>query len=246
MTTPANATRIALVTGANKGIGYEIARGLAKQGMTVILGCRDQGRGEQAAARLTKEGHEVRPVTLDVTRPETIASAASEIDSSYGKLDVLVNNAGIAMEWQSKPSNVPLASVRQVYETNLFGVIALTQAMVPLLLRSPAARVVNVSSSLGSLCLTSDPNSELSKFLALAYNSSKSALNAVTVQFANEFRGTSMKVNAVCPGYVATDLNNNSGPRTPEQGAQIAIRMATLPEDGPTCGYFDDNGRVPW
>jgi NAD(P)-dependent dehydrogenase (short-subunit alcohol dehydrogenase family) len=246
MATPANGKKIALVTGANKGIGYEIARGLAKQEMTVLLACRDQGRAEKAAGELAKEGLATIPVLLDVTRPETIAPAAAQIDRAYGKLDALVNNAGIAREWQFKPSQVELSLVKEIYETNLFGPMAVIQAMLPLLLRSPAGRIVNVSSSLGSLALTSDTSTELSKLHALGYCTSKSALNAVTVQFANELRETAVKVNAVCPGYVATDLNNRSGPRTPEQGARIAIEMATIPPDGPTGGYFDDNGRVPW
>lgn len=246
MTTPANGRKIALVTGANKGIGYEIARGLAKKGMTVVLGCRDLGRAQTAARRLAEEGCAAVPTLLDLTRPETISSVASQIDSAHGKLDVLVNNAGIALEWQSKPSDVDLALVKQVYETNVFGAMATIQAMLPLLLRSEAGRIVNVSSSLGSLCLTSDPGRPMSKFLLLGYNTSKSALNAVTVQFANELRDTPVKVNAVCPGYVATDMNGHSGPRTPEEGARIAIQMATIPRDGPTGGYFNEDGCVPW
>ncbi len=241
-----NGQTVALVTGANKGIGYEIARGLAGKGMTVLLGCRDLGRAEAAAERLKQEKLDVLPLLLDVTRADTIAAAAKHVDSSYSKLDVLVNNAGIAREWQSKPSNTNIAVVREIYETNLFGPISLIQAMLPLLLRSAAGRIVNVSSSLGSLQLTGDPASPMSQLLALGYCSSKSALNAITVQFANELKATPVKVNAVFPGYVATDLNNHSGPRTPEQGARIAIEMATIGADGPTGGYFDDDGRVPW
>jgi NAD(P)-dependent dehydrogenase (short-subunit alcohol dehydrogenase family) len=246
MTTPANGKKIALVTGANKGIGYEIARGLAKNGMTVLLGCRDLGRAEAAAGRLAQDGHAAVPVLLDLTRPETIRAAAAQIESTHGRLDVLVNNAGIAVEWGSKPSNVDLALVKQVYETNVFGTMAVIQGMLPLLLRSEAGRIVNVSSSLGSLCLTGDPATPLSQFLVLGYNTSKTALNAVTVQFANELRDTPVKVNSVCPGYVATDLNGHSGPRTPEQGARVAIEMATIAADGPTGGYFNEDGRVPW
>ncbi|HLI85086.1 MAG TPA: SDR family oxidoreductase [Bryobacteraceae bacterium] len=242
----ANGTKVALVTGANKGIGYEIARGLAGKGMRVLLACRDLARAEAAAAKLKQERLNVFPVLLDVTRRETIASAAADVEKSYGKLDVLVNNAGIAREWGSKPSNTDIATVREIYDTNLFGAIAMIQTMLPLLLRSEAGRIVNVSSSLGSLQLTSDPSSPMSQVLALGYCSSKSALNAVTVQFANELKSTPVKVNAVCPGYVATDLNNHSGPRTPEQGARIAIEMATIGADGPTGGYFEDGGRVPW
>jgi NAD(P)-dependent dehydrogenase (short-subunit alcohol dehydrogenase family) len=242
----ANGQKIALVTGANKGIGYEIARGLAGRGMTVLLACRDLGRAEAAAGKLKQEKLDVFPVLLDVTRGETIGATAAQVDKSYGKLDVLVNNAGIAREWGARPSNTDIATVREIYDTNLFGAIAMIQTMLPLLLRSEAGRIVNVSSSLGSLYLTSDRASPMSQVLALGYCSSKSALNAVTVQFANELKDTPLKVNAVCPGYVATDLNNHSGPRTPEQGARIAIEMATVGADGPTGGYFDDDGRVEW
>lgn len=246
MVTPANGQKIALVTGANKGIGYEIAKGLARQQMTVLLGCRDMAHAEKAAAQLAKEGLASVPVHLDVTRAETITSAVAQIEAAHGKLDVLVNNAGIAREWQFKPSQVDLNLVHEIYATNLFGPIAVIQAMLPLLLRSSGGRIVNVSSSLGSLALTSDPGSPLAQLPCLGYSSSKAALNAVTVQFANELRGTPVKVNAVCPGYVATDLNNHSGSRTPEQGARVAIQMATIPQDGPTGGYFNEDGRIPW
>jgi NAD(P)-dependent dehydrogenase (short-subunit alcohol dehydrogenase family) len=246
MATPRNGQTVALVTGANKGIGYEIAKGLARQQMTVLLACRDLRRAEKAAGQLATEGLAAIPIHLDVTQPETITSAATHIDASHGKLDVLVNNAGIAREWQFKPSQVSLGLVKEIYETNLFGPMAVIQAMLPLLLRSPAGRIVNVSSSLGSLAQTSGPGSPLSQLPCLGYASSKSALNAMTVQFANELRGSSVKVNAVCPGYVATDLNNHSGPRTPEQGARIAIQMAMIPQDGPTGGYFNEEGRIPW
>ena len=246
MATPHDGQKIALVTGANKGIGYEVAKGLAKQQMTVWQGCRDIARAEKAASQLAEEGLAATPIHLDVTDPDTIAAAAAQIDQAHGKLDVLVNNAGIAREWQFKPSQVDLDLVKAIYETNLFGPMAVIQALLPLLLRSSGGRIVNVSSSLGSLTLTSDTASELSRLQALGYCSSKSALNAVTVQFANELRGTPVKINAVCPGYVATDLNGHSGPRTPEQGARIAIEMAMIPQDGPTGGYFNEDGRVPW
>lgn len=139
-----------------------------------------------------------------------------------------------------------MSKVREVYDTNLFGPIAVTQALLPLLRKSKSGRIVNISSSLGSLALCSDPNSPLSQFLALGYNSSKSALNAMTVQFANELRGTPIKVNAVCPGYCATDINGHSGPRTAAQGAVAPVQYATLADDGPTGGLFDENGRVAW
>ncbi len=236
---------IALITGANKGIGFEIARGLGAKKITVLIGARDEGRGQSAAAKLKDEGIDARFVALDVTDKETISQAARWIEGEFGHLDILVNNAGIA-EWGFKPSEADLGKVREVYETNLFGPMALTQAMLPLLRRSARGRIVNLSSSLGSLSLAGDPNWPGSQFLALGYNTSKTALNSMTVQFASELRETGIKVNAVCPGYCATDINGNSGPRTAAQGAGAAVEYATLGDDGPSGGVFDENGRVAW
>lgn len=160
-------------------------------------------------------------------------------------LDILVNNAGIG-EWGAKPSGADLAKVREVYETNVFGPMALTQAMLPLLGKSKHGRIVNVSSSLGSIGLASQPDSMVAQWQVLGYNTSKSALNSMTVQFANELKDTPIKVNAICPGYCATDINNHSGPRTAAQGAAAAIEYATIGEDGPTGGYFNDAGKIPW
>lgn len=236
---------IALITGANKGIGYEIARGLGARKIVVLIGARDESRGQAAAAKLKSEGVDARFVPLDVTNKETIDRAARWIEDQFGHLDILVNNAGIG-EWGAKPSDVDLAKVRAVYETNLFGPMAVTQAMLPLLRRSTHGRIVNISSSLGSLGMANDPKSPISQFLALGYNTSKTALNSMTVQFANELRETPIKVNAVCPGYCATDLNGHSGPRTAAQGAIAPVRYATLDDDGPSGGYFDEDGRVAW
>jgi NAD(P)-dependent dehydrogenase (short-subunit alcohol dehydrogenase family) len=236
---------IALISGANKGIGYEIARGLGAKKITVLVGARDKARGQAAADKLKAEGADARFVKLDVTDHETIRRAAVWIGEQFGRLDILVNNAGIG-EWGGKPSDVDLAKVREIYETNLFGPIALTQAMLPLLRKSKHGRIVNVSSSLGSLTLATQPDSPLASFVVLGYNTSKTALNSMTVQFANELKDTPIKVNVICPGYCATDLNGHSGPRTAAQGAVAAIEYATIGEDGPTGGYFNDEGRVPW
>jgi NAD(P)-dependent dehydrogenase (short-subunit alcohol dehydrogenase family) len=236
---------IALISGANKGIGYEIARGLGAKKIRVLVGARDEARGQAAASKLKAEGVDARFVKLDVTDHETIRNAAAWIEKQFGRLDILVNNAGVA-EWGFKPSDIDLAKVREVYETNFFGPVALIQGMLPLLRKSEHGRVVNVSSSLGSLTLSSDPSSPFADFLALGYNTSKSALNAMTVQFAKELKDTPIKVNAICPGYCATDINGNSGPRTAAQGAVAAIQYATIGADGPTGGYFNDQGRVPW
>ena len=237
---------IALVTGANKGIGFEIARGLAAQGSIVLLGSRDDARGKKAAAQLLDEGITVQPMELDVTDRFSILSAAAQIEAQFGRLDILVNNAGVSLENGAQPSAVDLSAVRRVYDVNVFGVIAMTQAMLPLLLKSPRGRIVNVSSGLGSLAWNTDPKLSAHFPLLLGYNTSKSALNAITVQFAKELRGTPIKINAACPGYCATDLNSHSGPRTARQGSITPIRLATLPEDGPTGGVFNDDGPVPW
>jgi NAD(P)-dependent dehydrogenase (short-subunit alcohol dehydrogenase family) len=237
--------KIALITGANKGIGLEIARQLGTQGITVLLGVRDENRGREAAQKLQAEQIDARPVQLDVTKQDTIDTAASYIESEFGKLDILVNNAGIAID-NAPPSQLDIEILRRTYDTNIFGVFAVTKAMLPLLRKSDAGRIVNMSSGLGSLTQNSDPNYEYAQFKPLAYNSSKTALNAMTIQFAHELKDTPIKVNAADPGYVATDINNYSGPRTVQQGATAAVRLATLPADGPTGGYFDENGIVPW
>jgi NAD(P)-dependent dehydrogenase (short-subunit alcohol dehydrogenase family) len=236
---------IALISGANKGIGYEIARGLGARHIKVLVGARDEARGQAAVDKLKAEGSQARFLKLDVTDASTIQGAAAWIDKEFGRLDILINNAGVA-EWGFKPSDVDLAKVREIYETNFFGPVALIQAMLPLLKKSKHGRIVNVSSSLGSLTLSSDLNSPFADFLALGYNTSKSALNSMTIQFAKELKDTPIKVNAICPGYCATDINGNSGPRSAEQGAVAAIQYATVGADGPTGGYFNEEGRLPW
>ncbi len=239
--------KVALITGANKGIGKEIARQLGAQGIIVLVGARDIGRGEEAAAELKANGADAHFVPLDVTDPASIAAAASQVENNFGRLDVLVNNAGIALDGgPSSAFTLELDTLRRTYETNVFGVFSVTKAFLPLLRRSDAGRIVNVSSGLGSLAENSDPNGQYAGIKPLAYNSSKAALNMLTVIFAAELKDTPIKVNAADPGYTATDLNRHSGPRTVEQGAAIAIRLATLPADGPTGGYFDEDGPVPW
>lgn len=242
MTTPKS---IALVTGANKGIGLETARQLGRKGLTVLIGARDATRGEEAASALRGEGLDAQCVPLDVTNAGSIAAAAKQIDAEFGRLDALINNAGIFVE-TAPPSEVDLNHVRQTYETNVFGMLAVTQAMLPLIRKSSAGRIVNVSSGLGSIAVMSIPDSPYAQFNYAGYNTSKSAVNALTVALANELRGTPIKVNAADPGYVATDLNNHSGFRTVEQGATEPVRLATLGPDGPTGGYFNEDGPLPW
>ena len=231
---------VALVTGANKGIGKAIARGLAQKGMTVLLGARNPERGRQAAQELSADGM-VRFLLFDVTDEVSIKAAAEEIARRYGKLDVLVNNAGTNVGRQ-RPSEVTAVSMREVYETNVFGVVAVTYAMLPLLRQSPAGRIVNISSLRGSL---SSPDAFVGQ-PSLPYSSSKTALNALTMHYARELADTPIKVNAAAPGFVSTAFNHFTGERTPEQGAVIALALATLDEQGPTGGFFDDQGPLPW
>ncbi|HVP29674.1 MAG TPA: SDR family oxidoreductase [Myxococcota bacterium] len=237
--------RVAVVTGANKGIGLEIAHQLARMGVTVYLGARDEARGRAAAEKLRAEGLDARPLSLDVTDERSVAAAAALLERDAGRLDILVNNAGIFVD-DGPPSRVSADSLRRTYETNVFGVVRVTQALLPLLRRSDAGRIVNMSSGLGSITQNSDPRSPFAAVKCLAYNSSKSALNAITVQFAHELRDTPIKVNAADPGYVATDMNRHQGVRSVAQGAATPVRLATLPSDGPTGGYFNDAGSVPW
>jgi NAD(P)-dependent dehydrogenase (short-subunit alcohol dehydrogenase family) len=239
-------TTVALVTGGNKGIGYEIVRQLAERGMTVLLAARDKGRREDAVATLRAAGaQDVHPLELDVTDPATAEAAATHIEETYGHLDVLVNNAGIGGV-RATPSGSGVDAVRAVFDVNYFGVLTVTNAMLPLLLRSPAPRIVNVSSGLGSLALAGATDGPVADLPAsAAYIPSKTALNMLTVQYAKELRGRVL-VNAADPGYCATDLNNFNGYRTPAQGAAIAVHLATLPDGGPTGGYVNDDGTVPW
>ncbi|MFB9830894.1 SDR family oxidoreductase [Actinoallomurus acaciae] len=236
---------IALVTGANKGIGREIAVGLGALGWSVGVGARDERRGEAAVAKLRAAGVDAFGVPLDVTDDASVAAAAGLLEERAGHLDVLVNNAGVTGGLPQEPTAVDPATVRTAVETNVIGVIRVTNAMLPLLRRSASPRIVNMSSTVGSLTRQSTPTAETGPISA-AYAPSKTFLNAVTVQYAKELSDTNILINAGCPGYCATDLNGFRGVRTPEQGAAIAIRLATLPDDGPTGGFFDDAGVVPW
>ncbi|RMI27435.1 SDR family oxidoreductase [Streptomyces triticirhizae] len=247
--------KVALVTGANKGIGRGVAEELAARGMTVLLGARDARRGEEAAASVRAAGGDAHAVALDVTDQATVRAAARTVEERFGRLDVLVNNAGITgsgrvtpdQAHDQVPSSVELDMVRAVFETNVFGVIAVTNAMLPLLRRSAAPRVVNVSSHAASLTLTSDPEGPFASLLpSAAYAPSKSALTALTVQYANELRKDGVLVNAVAPGFVATDSNGHAGVLTVAQGAAVVVRLATLGPDGGTAGFLGAEGPVPW
>ncbi len=233
----------ALVTGANKGIGYEIAAGLGALGWRVGVGARDEQRREAAVAALQEAGVDEFGVPLDVTDDASVAAAAALLEE--GGLDVLVNNAGVTGGMPQDPTSVDVATLRTAVETNVFGVVRVTNAMLPMLRRSPAPRIVNVSSSVGSMTLQTTPGAFVGPISA-AYSPSKTYLNAVMVQYVKELDGTGILMNAACPGYVATDLNGFNGTRTVQQGAATPIRLATLPDDGPNGGFFDDAGAVAW
>ncbi|HYQ00371.1 MAG TPA: SDR family NAD(P)-dependent oxidoreductase [Polyangiaceae bacterium] len=243
--------KTALVTGANKGIGREIARQLAQKGYSVWLGCRDAERGEEAAAALRSDGLDARVLALDVTNDASVKAAALTYAKTSDTLDALVNNAGIATGGYTPPSQASLDDMRAVYEVNVFGPVRVTQAFAPFLRKAGQGRIVMMSSSVGSISEQLDMTSGVYGVNLLGYNSSKSALNMITVSFAKELAAHGIKVNAANPGYVATDLNGNQGFRSTEQGAAIAVHLATLGPMGPTAGFFNDGkeaslGRHPW
>jgi NAD(P)-dependent dehydrogenase (short-subunit alcohol dehydrogenase family) len=248
---------VALVTGANKGIGRQIAEDLAAHGLTVVLASRSLENGQAAAASIDGDA---RAVQLDVTDQASIAAAAGWIRNQLGRLDVLVNNAGISHAPDGDPgvqrsleeivrsghiSAASLEEIHTVFETNVFGVIAVTQAMLPLLKAAPAARVVNVASSGGSLALNSDPTNPHRAMFG-TYSASKAAANAVTVAFAADLEKDGIKVNAACPGFTGTDLNFFRGTRTVEQAAREPVRLALIGADGPTGTFSNEDGPLPW
>ena len=250
--------KIALITGANKGIGYETARQLGSQDMTVLVGARDADRGREAEQGLRDGGADAHFVQLDVTDAKSIKRAAEWIEGTCGHLDVLVNNAGTATVARQgyPPSQTSLEDMRAVYEINVFGVVAVTNAMLPLLRRAPAARIVNVSSEVGSITAQSDPAHPLAQMPAsVQYPSSKAALDMITVMYAKELRDTPIMVNAANPGFTATDFNNHRGFRSASEGAEPSVYLATPPDDGPNgihWGYIwttdapGGYGVIPW
>ncbi|KAB8331185.1 SDR family oxidoreductase [Scytonema tolypothrichoides VB-61278] len=241
-----NDKKIALVTGANKGLGFEISRQLAKQEITVLIGARDESKGAEAAEKLQAQGLDVHHIKLDVTDISSIATATKQIEERFGKLDILVNNAGIFLDSGTNPSDLDLNVLKQTFETNVFGAFAVLQATLPLIRKSNAGRVVNMSSTLGSLTDTLDPNSHYFGLRGLAYQATKAALNEITVQFSKELADTPIKINSACPGWVQTDMGSADAPGTVEEGADTPVWLATLPEDGPTGGFFNSRKPLPW
>jgi NAD(P)-dependent dehydrogenase (short-subunit alcohol dehydrogenase family) len=245
MTTTAHQT--ALVTGANKGIGFETARQLAQQGFTVWVGCRDSGRGEAAAKDLAADG-DVRFVQLDVTDAVSIQAAQEHIAEHSGALDVLINNAGIALgDQEGPPSTMRSETIEKTLDVNFYGTLRVTQAFLPLVRKAEAGRIVNLSSSMGSLTMLTSPDQPLAPYgMSYAYSTSKTLVSTLTGWFAVELKDTPVKVNSVCPGFNATDMNGNMGTQHPSEGAKVVVHAATLPADGPSGSFFDVSGLVSW
>jgi NAD(P)-dependent dehydrogenase (short-subunit alcohol dehydrogenase family) len=241
-----NTGRIALVTGANKGIGYEIARQLAGSGVSVFLGARDAGRGQAAADDLAGQRLDVSFTRIDVCDAGSIAAAAAEIDARCGRLDILVNNAGIADYTDGAPGKASLDAVRSELETNFIGALAVTQAMLPLLRKAKAGRIVNITSSLGSLTLNGDPSWPFYGVRLIGYNASKAALNMLTVQLNAELSDTGITAVSACPGLVATDLSGHRGDRTPSEAAAFPVRMALLQGHDLKGICQSEQGAIPW
>ncbi len=246
------ASKIALVTGATRGIGLETVKQLAETGVHVLLAGRNRERAVEAALKLQSQGLPVEAIVLDVTDAATIASAAKEVEQRYGRLDILVNNAGIIADDATKGvSGQSLDTWRTTFDTNLFGLIETTQALLPLLRKSQAGRIVNVSSLLGSLSEHQNPESFIYEFKGIpAYNVSKSAVNAWTIHLAHELKGSGIKVNTIHPGYVQTEMNNSDGEQRGElsvpEGARTSVQLALIDDDGPTGGYFYFDQVLPW
>jgi NAD(P)-dependent dehydrogenase (short-subunit alcohol dehydrogenase family) len=237
--------QVALITGANKGIGFEAARQIAKAGWTVLVAARNEELGREAAAKLKAEGLDVRFIHLDVNTPETAEKAAATIQAEFGKLDLLINNAGINVPGDGPPSKVSIEALKTVMRTNYVGAVVVTQAMLPLLQRAGKAQILNVSSELGCISLQTDTNWKFASVKYLAYCASKAALNMFTVQLAYEFRDGSIVANSVNPGYTATDLNAHSGPQTIEEGAAEIVRAALL-DPKVTGKFLETGGDLPW
>jgi NAD(P)-dependent dehydrogenase (short-subunit alcohol dehydrogenase family) len=239
--------RIALVTGANKGIGLEIARQLAQTGVDVIVGARDASRLATAIADLAAQGLAAQSLLIDLLDHASIKAAAQRIEAQHGRLDILINNAGVVDTADGPPSTSSAEAARRIMETNFVGTLAVTQAMLPLLRKAPTARIVNLSSSLGSLTVNGDPTSPYYDARLIGYNASKAAVNMLTVQLAQELRGTAIAVNSVSPGYVKTDLTGHTGYMTPEQGARLPVQYALMSQENAVSGKFiEPTGVTPW
>jgi NAD(P)-dependent dehydrogenase (short-subunit alcohol dehydrogenase family) len=240
--------KVALITGANKGIGLETARQLGKLGVIILVGARDLSKGEQAAEVLRGVGVDARAIKLDVVNEADRAAAAKHIQKDFGKLDILINNAGVMLDARTgnETSTTSAKILRDTFETNFFAVVALTQTLLPLIRKSEAGRIVNLSSVLASLTLHATPGSPIYDAKTFAYDASKAALNSFTIHLAHELRATSIKVNSAHPGWVKTDMGGEGAQMEIVDGAKTSVQLATLPDDGPTGGYFHLGKELPW
>jgi len=244
----ANAKKIALITGANKGLGFEMARQLGQAGVAVVLAARDPQKGEAAAAKLRAEGFDVQFLKLDVTDKADLAAASAFLEKKFGRLDILINNAGIATEvfGTGKPSTTTEETLHRTFETNFYAPVALTKALLPLLKKSDAGRIVNMSSILGSQALHADAKSQIYDFKTLSYDASKAALNSFTIHLAYELKDTKIKVNSAHPGWVKTDMGTDAAPMEIPEGGKTGVELALLGDNGPTGGFFHLGKPVPW
>jgi NAD(P)-dependent dehydrogenase (short-subunit alcohol dehydrogenase family) len=244
----ATAKKIALITGANKGLGFEMARQLGRAGVSVLLAARDPQKGEAAAAKLRGEGLDAQYLKLDVTDTRDHAAASAFVEEQFGRLDILINNAGISSDplGSGLASTTTEATIRRTFDTNFFAPVALTQALLPLLKKSDAGRIVDMSSILGSQTLQADPKSPIYDFKSLSYDASKAALNSFTIHLAHELKDTKIKVNSAHPGWVKTDMGTDAAPMEIPEGAKTGVELALLGDDGPTGGFFHLGKKVPW
>jgi NAD(P)-dependent dehydrogenase (short-subunit alcohol dehydrogenase family) len=244
--------KIAFITGGNRGLGFQTALDLKDAGIKVVIGSRDLAQGEKAVEKLRAAGVDADVLQFDITKPADFQTAYKYFDSNYGRLDILVNNAGIAAGVfpgtgpEHSATLVEADLLHKVFETNFFAPVALTNALLPLLKKSPAGRIVNLSSILGSLTLQADPNSPIYHAKSFAYDASKTALNAYTIHLAYELRDTNIKVNSAHPGWVKTDMGGDQAPMELSEGGKTSAALATLPADGPSGGYFHLGKPLPW
>lgn len=245
-------TKIAVITGANRGLGFAAAHRLGHAGVKVLVGARDGSKGDEAAGRLRSKGVDAEPLDIDVNSVVSVQEAAMRVGQNYGHVDILINNAGVLPEATASNIDRPLdlGMFRETFETNVFGAVSVTKEFLPLLRKSASGRIVNVSSTVGSLADQVDPESPYYGLICPAYQMSKAALNGLTIALSKALKGTSIKVNSVCPGWVQTDLagpdNRAAAPTTADEAAHIVVEMALIPESGPTGQFVDRKGNVAW
>jgi len=243
---PNHDQRLALITGANRGLGFAISQGLAELGITVVLGARDSKKGMQACSRLKRRGLDAHFEMLDVANEKSIQTAVKHIQARFGRLDILVNNAGIMIDREESVFNVSWHIIQKTLQTNVMGPLRLSRRVIPLMKAGGYGRIVNLASSLGSLTEMADPDSTATTVRTPAYRLSKTALNCITILVAQEVRDDNILVNSACPGWVRTELGGKAAPLTPQQGADTPVWLATLPDDGPTGGFFRERELISW